>query len=128
MPFVSAGSLCGRIRPGDELRYRLARRAPSSLIQGVEIFPDGSARPGDGLPVNIVRPSSRALLVGISRNQAGIDRKSGPLDQPFCHAAPDHGLEQLSQQIAVTEAAMPILENVEWSGTSPSRPSRQNQR
>ena len=25
------------------------------------------------------------------------------------HAAPDHGLEQLSQQITVTEAAMPTL-------------------
>src|SRR5207344_2728768 len=43
MPFVSAGPLCGRIRLGDELRYRLARRAPGSLIQGVEIFADGSA-------------------------------------------------------------------------------------
>ena len=104
---MSAGPLCGRIRLGDELRYRIARRAPSSLIQGVEIFPDGPARRGDGLPVNLVRPGRGALLVGIRGNQAGIDRKSGPLDQPFCHAAPDHGLEQLSQQIAVTEAAMP---------------------
>jgi hypothetical protein len=55
------------------------------------------------------RPSSRALLVGIGGNQAGIDRKSGPLDQSFCHAAPDHGLEQLSQQIAIAAAVMPIL-------------------
>jgi len=109
MPFVRAGPLCGRIRPGDELRYRLAGRAPGSLIQGVEIFPDRPARPGYGLPVNIVRPGSRALLVGIGGNQAGIDRKSGPVDQPFRHAAPDHGLEQLSQQIAITEAAMPVL-------------------
>ena len=93
MAFVSAGPLCGRIRPGDELRYRLAGCAPGSLIQGIEIFPDGSARPGNGLSVNIVRPSSRALLVGIGGNQAGIDRKSGPLNQSFCHAAPDHGLE-----------------------------------
>ena len=103
---MSPGPLCGRIRLGDELRYRLARRAPSSLIQGVEIFPDGSASTGDGLPVNIVRPSGRALLVGIGGNQAGIVRKSGPLDQPFCHAAPDHGLEQLSQKIAIAEAAI----------------------
>jgi hypothetical protein len=55
------------------------------------------------------RPSSRVLLVGIGGNQAGIDRKSGPLDQSFCHAAPDHGLEQLSQQIAIAAAVMPIL-------------------
>ena len=109
MSFVSAGPLCRWIRPGDELRYRLARRAPGGLIQGVEIFPDGSSRPGDGLPVNIVRPGGRALLVGIGGNQAGIDRKSGSLDQPFCQAAPDHRLEQLSEQIAIPEAAMPIL-------------------
>src|SRR6266436_5807763 len=51
-----------------------------------------------------------AELVGIGGNQAGIDRKGSPVDQPFGPAAPDHGLEQLSQQIAVTEAAMPILE------------------
>ena len=44
------------------------------------------------LTVNLVRPGRGALLVGIRGNQAGIDRKSGPLDQPFCHAAPDHGL------------------------------------
>jgi hypothetical protein len=67
-----------------------------SLAAPIEIFPDGSERLGDGLPVNIIRPSSGTLLVGIGGNQAGIDRKSGPLDQPFCHAAPDHGLEQLS--------------------------------
>jgi hypothetical protein len=38
MSFVRAGSLYGRIRLRDELRYHLARRAPSSLIQGVEIW------------------------------------------------------------------------------------------
>jgi hypothetical protein len=52
---------------------------------------------------------SRTLYVGIGGNQAGIDRKSGPLDQPFCHAAPDHGLKQLSQQVTIAEATMPIL-------------------
>jgi hypothetical protein len=80
-----------------------------SLIQGVEILPDGSTRPGNGFPVNLVRPSNSALFVSVSGNQARIDRKSGPVDQPLCHAAPNHGLEQLSQQIAIAEAAMPIL-------------------
>src|SRR6476620_10979499 len=55
------------------------------------------------------RPGRRALLVGIGSNQAGIDRKGSPVDQPLGDAAPDHGLEQPSQQIAVTEAPMPIL-------------------
>src|SRR2546430_9876661 len=120
MPFVSAGPLRGRIRPGDELRFRLAGCAPGSLIQGIEIFPDGSARPGDGLPVDIIRPGSRALLVGIGSNQAGIERKGSPVDQPFGDAAPDHSLEQLAQQIAIAEAATLDLSHVSYVATANS--------
>ena len=69
-----------------------------------------------------------SALPAFGSNQAGIDSKGRSINQPLGHAAPAHGLEQLSQQIAVTEAAMPFLEKVEWSGTSPSRRSRQNQR
>jgi hypothetical protein len=110
MPFVSTGPLRGRIRSSDKLRYRLAGYTPGSLIQGIEIFPDASACPGDGLPVDIIRPGGRALFVGIGSNQAGIDSEGRPINQPFCHAASDNGLEQLAQQIAIAEAAMPILE------------------
>src|SRR3954462_8702640 len=62
-------------------------------------------------------PGGRALLIGIGGNQAGIDRKGSPVDQSFGHAAPDHGFEQLAQQIAIAEAAMPILgeSRVVWS-------------
>jgi hypothetical protein len=45
----------------------------------------------------------------MGNNQAGIDSKGGPFNQPFCHAASNHRLEQLAQQIAIAEAAMPIL-------------------
>lgn len=38
-----------------------------------------------------------------------MNHRGSLVDQPLCHAAPDHGLEQLLQQIAVREAAMPIL-------------------
>ena len=100
---MSASPLRGRIRLRDELRHGFARRAPCCLIQGVEILPDGSARPGNGLPVNLVRPSSRTLLVGVSGNQAGIDRKSGarlstllpcsaePRSRTACAADRNHG-------------------------------------
>jgi hypothetical protein len=54
-------------------------------------------------------PAAERCLLASAAHQAGIDRKGSPVDQPFGHAAPDHGLEQLSQQTAVTEAAMPIL-------------------
>ena len=84
MSFVSAGPLRRRIRPGDELRYRLAGCTPGSLIQGIKIFSDGSARPGDGLPVDIIRPGRRALLVGIGSNQAGNStaKKAVPSTSP----------------------------------------------
>ena len=72
MTFVSAGPLRGRIRLGDELRDRFARRTPGGLIQRIEILPDGSARPGNALPVNLI--SNSALFVGVSRNKAGIER------------------------------------------------------
>src|SRR5258708_5967420 len=45
----------------------------SRMRGGLEI----KSRLGKPPPVNIVRPSSRALLVGIGGNQAGIDRKCG---------------------------------------------------
>jgi hypothetical protein len=60
---MSAGPLRGWIRPGDELRDRLAGRAPGSLIQGIEIFPDGPARPGDGLPVDSSDPAAKRCLL-----------------------------------------------------------------
>ena len=63
MSFVSAGTLRGRIRLGDELRYSYARRAPGSLIQRVEKFPDRSTRLGNGVPVNLIRRSNSALLL-----------------------------------------------------------------
>jgi hypothetical protein len=88
---MSAGPLRGRIRPGDELRGCLAGRPPGSLIQGVEIFPDGSARPGNDLPVDIIRPGSRALLVGIGSKQAGID-SNGIYKAPNAHALESEAL------------------------------------
>src|SRR5262245_2978306 len=105
MSLVRACPLRGRVRLRDELRHRLARRAPSRLIQCVQILSDGTARPGDGFPVDVIRSSDGALLVGIGGNQAGIDRKGRSVDQPFCHAALDYSLEELAQQIAVAESA-----------------------
>jgi hypothetical protein len=64
----------------------------------------------------ITRKGTSAILISADgrflfqlRDNIPHISKSGPLDQSFCHAAPGHGLEQLSQQIAIAEAAMPIL-------------------
>jgi len=67
------------------------------------------------------------LSVSTGLDQAGIDqsflRQSDPRRAPA-----QNGFEEPSQQIAIAEATMPVLREVEWSGTSPSSPRRQNQR
>jgi len=49
------------------------------------------------------------LPIGIGLDQAGIDRKVLPANQTLVHAATQDGLEQAPQQIAIAEAAMPVL-------------------
>lgn len=51
----------------------------------------------------------RALFVGVSSDEARIDRKGGTVDQSLRHTATHDRLEQLAQQIAIAEAAMPVL-------------------
>ena len=63
----------------------------------------------DRVPVDLLRPFRRALPVGVGPDQAGIDREALAADQPFLDAAPDRRLEQLAQEIAVAEAAVPVL-------------------
>ena len=49
------------------------------------------------------------LAVHIGLDQAGIDREALAADQPLGDAARHGRLEQLAQQIAVAEAAVPVL-------------------
>ena len=109
VPLQRAGPLRRRIGPRDELRLHLARRAPGGIVQRVEILLHRAAGLGHRLPVDRFRPFRRALLVGVGPDQAGVDREAFAADQPFLDAAPHRRLEQLAQQIAVAEAAMPVL-------------------
>jgi hypothetical protein len=109
MPLQRAGPLCGRIGSRHELRLHLARRAPSGIIECVEILLHRAPCLGHRLPVDRLRPFSRALPVGIGPDQARIDRKAFAADQSFLDTAAHRRLEQLAQQIAVAEAAMPVL-------------------
>ena len=70
----------------------------------------------------------RALLVGVGGDQAGIDCQAFTAHQTFAQASLDYRLEQVPQDIALTEAAVAVAREGEWSGTLPSKPSRQNQR
>jgi hypothetical protein len=50
-----------------------------------------------------VQTGDRTLLVGIRRDQAGIDCKPFTADQPRHHAVFDHPLKDTTEQVAVAE-------------------------
>src|SRR4030095_14649699 len=98
-----------RVRRRDELRLDIGRRAPGGLIERFQVFPD---RPGNRLRVPLlvpIRPWDRTLAIGISLDEAGIDRKALATDQTLCDAALHHRLEQMAEHIALAEAAMAVL-------------------
>ena len=58
---------------------------------------------------NPFSPSMPFLPIGIRLDQTGIDRKGFAADQTLCDAALQDRLKDASQQIALAEAAMPVL-------------------
>ena len=90
--------------------------------------PDRATGLGHELSRSPLVARNGALLVGVGRDQAGIDRKALAADQPLLDAASHDGLEQLAQQSLSRKRPCRFFEKVEWSGTLPSSPSRQNQR
>lgn len=80
---------------------------------------------GEGSPFS---PSTPFVPVRVGLDQAGINCKTFAADQTLVDAAAQGHFEQLSQQITVAEPACLFFEKVEWSGTSPSSPRRQNHR
>ena len=63
----------------------------------------------EGGPTRSSRCRQRALFVGVSRDQAGVHGETFTAHQPFVQAALHHRLEQVTEQIAITEAAVPVL-------------------
>ena len=93
-----------------ELRCHVACCTEGSIVKHVEIFPNCTRRLAwinrAGVPFDARRG---ALLIGIRRDQAGINRKVLTTDQPLGDAALENRLENLPQQITVAEAPMPVL-------------------
>ena len=125
MALQGARPLRRRIGPRDELRRDLAGGAPSGLIERIEILAHRPAGPGKIVPVDGLRSFRRALLVRIGPDQAGINREALASDEPFVDAALDGGLEQLAQEIAVPEAAVPVLRErrVVWDRSLQAEPA-----
>src|SRR5437870_2188962 len=106
MPLMGASPLCRGIRWRDELRHNLAGGTPGRLIQRIEIFPNGATRPRQLGPIDVIRARKRALLVGVSGDQTGIDGEAFTTDQAFSDRPLHHNLEQVTESVTVANASM----------------------
>ena len=109
IPLQGARPLRRRVGPRHELRLHLAGRAPGSLVQRVEVLAHRPAGPGEVVPIHGPGGRRRALIVSVGPDQAGVDREALSPDQALLDAAPDGGLKQLAQEVAVAEAPVPVL-------------------
>ena len=105
-PLVGAGPPRRRVCRRDKLGRDLRCCAEGGVVQHRKILIDG---PAHRLGRQALVARHAALTVGVSPDQTGIHGKAFAADQAFGDAAADHRLEQLAQQIAVAEAAMPVL-------------------
>src|ERR1700680_4838558 len=101
---VSPGPLGCRIGWRDELRHDVAGRAPCRVVEGRQILlhrAAGALRIAVLVPV---RTGDRALLVGVSLDQARIDSKPFATNQIGRDARLDDPLEYPTENIPLTEA------------------------
>ena len=115
---MRARPLRRRVRWRDELRNNLAGRTPGGVIERVEIFPHRAPRRRQLLPIDLIRAGERALFVGVRRDQAGIDGKAFTANQALSHRPPHHHLEQVTERVAVAEAAMAGLREARMIGNA----------
>src|SRR5262245_46109642 len=93
-----AGPLGGWIGRRHKLRRDVARRTEGSVVEGRQILPHGPARDLGITRLLPLRPGDRALLVGVGRNQACIDRKPFATDQPSRNTCLNNTLKRTARQ------------------------------
>lgn len=119
----------GRIRDRQLLGRRRGRSTEGGTVEHGNILANGMAG-------GRVRQGSCAthsmLAVNIGAHEAVIDREAFAANQSLGNAARHSSFEQLAQTSLSRKRPHATLdrffEKVEWSGTSPSCPRRQNQR
>jgi hypothetical protein len=103
---VGRSGIAGRrIGRRDRLRLDRRRSAEGRVIQDRQIFRDGTT--GGRIEVFDFGNASTSMRIG--HDYAGVDGEGLTSHDPFLHAARQHGLEQLSQKIALAEAAVAVL-------------------
>src|SRR6185369_7862890 len=89
---------------GDELRHNVAGGAPRCIVEGRQILLHRAAGP---LRIAVLAPiltCDRALLVGISLDQARIDSKAIAANQAGRNARLHDPLEHVAKYISLAEA------------------------
>jgi hypothetical protein len=95
-----------RIRGRYELRGNLGRGSESGIIEHSQILIDCSA---GSLRRKSLLAFDPLLPIGVGLDQARIECKSVAADQSFLDAAAQHAFENATKEIALPEAAMPVL-------------------
>jgi hypothetical protein len=95
-----------RIGRCNELGPHLGCRAERGIVEDSEIFFDGAARRIRRQPRGTF---DAGAIAGVGLDQTGIDGEAFAADKTFLDAALQNGLEKPAQQVAVTEAAVPVL-------------------
>ena len=105
MRFAARTSAC-RIGRRDELGHDIGRGAEGLIVEHSHIFFDRPSGRFWWQPLLTLDP---LLPIGIRLDQTGIDRKGFAADKSLAHAALQDRLKNASQEIALAEAAMPVL-------------------
>src|SRR6516164_6755770 len=95
--------LGGRIRRRDELGRNLARRTKGRVIKGCKIFLHRAACVFSGTLLAPFCSRNRTLLIGVRRDQAGIDSKPFAADEPCPDAGLHHIFEDTPENVTVTK-------------------------
>ena len=95
-----------RIGRRDELGSDLASRAEGGMVERRQVLANRAT--GIGTIGSPLIPRNGALLVGVSSDQAGINGEAFSAHQTLAQASFHHGLEQVPEDIALPEAAMPV--------------------
>ena len=124
-PAIRARPARGRIGGRDELGHDLGRAAERRFVEHGQILADSMARVVGWLPPIAGR---RVLAVGVRLDIDASTAKPWPPTSPFAMQRATVNSNSLRSRSLSRKRPCRFLEKVEWSGTAPSRSSRQNQR
>jgi hypothetical protein len=101
--------LCRQIGSRDEFRRHWRRGSERRLVESGKVLLRGANRVLLDLLRLPVLARNRSLLVGVGRDQAGVDRKPVGANQALSDTALHHVLEQPTQRIALAKAPVSVL-------------------